>query len=849
MSIQAIGQGSLERRALKSMERGRWEKANAQLTKALLKDSLSSGATYLLATYYFSPDNPRFHTDTAYQCILKAMRDFQISPEKQRDRLRRISVDSMSMVMLQRAIDSAAFESAKTLNTEKSYIRFLEIHTTARERSEAIILRNEAAYGDAVKENTYQAFLDYMNKYPDASRMPDASAHYNNLLFQAKTADKRLSSYEKYHLEYPESPYRTEVEKAIFEIRTADGRRESFTEFLDRYGDGIFSAKARKILFHLIPEDRRAREFAAIESDSIASVLSGYGGYLVPFYHNGKFGFMNQTGKEVIAADADGVESEYICGNISSDVIALPNKLVTSIGDPIFEGPFDSVEDIGLGFILVHYDECSWVVHKSGFRTGQDCIQDAKILGERFLALKNDSRWSVWALSGRMLLPYDFDDVFAIKDVMALQRGERITLATASSIAQTANQAELHPTCIVDEVKAWRNDLLWVGIGEVQGILDLTLDTLVRLEKQRLSPTYFGGVSLHDDGARTVNDLGRKSNLFHRIEVRAPWTAVKVDSTWRLYDPVANGFLSPSYDSIVFEGPFAVGRQKDSLRIYFSPSIWLTISKPAEITFVPGRDSSAFLLLNMNDKRYLYSLKGKRLFHVPFDNIQYAGEGFFTVVKKGKKGLLSATGKMLLPPEFDAIGTVSQRVVSLLKGSNFGLYHGGRRKLIKPQYDKNLTCYNATVNVVFKEGKYGFVDWDNKPLSTMEFDEVVYWNDTASLVRKDYSWKIYNIKTKKVLLDKIRGYTLIRDGRDDKLAVVQQERNYGVIHNRLGTTIPISFSDIINVGSKENPFYFTEKHVEEASIFVVIYYDSDGIMVRKEVYEQDEYEKIYCSNN
>jgi hypothetical protein len=61
--------------------------------------------------------------------------------------------------------------------------------------------------------------------------------------------------------------------------------------------------------------------------------------------------------------------------------------------------------------------------------------------------------------------------------------------------------------------------------------------------------------------------------------------------------------------------------------------------------------------------------------------------------------------------------------------------------------------------------------------------------------------------------------------------------------------IPISFSDIINVGSKENPFYFTEKHVEEASIFVVIYYDSNGKMVRKEVYEQDEYEKIYCSDN
>jgi hypothetical protein len=59
----------------------------------------------------------------------------------------------------------------------------------------------------------------------------------------------------------------------------------------------------------------------------------------------------------------------------------------------------------------------------------------------------------------------------------------------------------------------------------------------------------------------------------------------------------------------------------------------------------------------------------------------------------------------------------------------------------------------------------------------------------------------------------------------------------------------VSFSDIINVGSPAQPLYFTEKHVEEASIFVVIYYDSAGKMLRREIYEQDDYEKIYCSNN
>jgi hypothetical protein len=59
----------------------------------------------------------------------------------------------------------------------------------------------------------------------------------------------------------------------------------------------------------------------------------------------------------------------------------------------------------------------------------------------------------------------------------------------------------------------------------------------------------------------------------------------------------------------------------------------------------------------------------------------------------------------------------------------------------------------------------------------------------------------------------------------------------------------LTFTDIINLGSKDDPLYFTEKHVEEASIFVVIYYDRNGKLIRRQAYEPEEYEKIYCSNN
>jgi hypothetical protein len=51
------------------------------------------------------------------------------------------------------------------------------------------------------------------------------------------------------------------------------------------------------------------------------------------------------------------------------------------------------------------------------------------------------------------------------------------------------------------------------------------------------------------------------------------------------------------------------------------------------------------------------------------------------------------------------------------------------------------------------------------------------------------------------------------------------------------------------VGSDEKPLYFTEKRVEEADIYVVIYYDQAGKFLRKQVYESEEYDRIVCEDN
>jgi hypothetical protein len=290
-----------------------------------------------------------------------------------------------------------------------------------------------------------------------------------------------------------------------------------------------------------------------------------------------------------------------------------------------------------------------------------------------------------------------------------------------------------------------------------------------------------------------------------------------------------------------------VGLNSDSARYYFSTQKFLDLAYPERATFIPGKDSTAFLLVTSGKKKILYTLAGKRLFEVPFDRIEHIGEGLFMVYKKDKKGLINSAGKVVLPTEYDAIGSITDGVITLLKNGRFGLFDGNRRKLIRPQYDKNVTRYNPTCNVIFKDGQYGFVDWDNKPLGKPEYAEVVYWNDSSALVRTQVVWKIIELKSRRVLLDNIRKFQFIREDGAARLAILQQDHTYGVIDSQVGTIIPITFSDLINVGSPDKPLYFTEKHVEEASLFVVIYYDAAGKMIRREVYENDDYDRIYCA--
>jgi outer membrane protein assembly factor BamD (BamD/ComL family) len=831
--------------ALKNLERHKWQRAHELLSKALAKDSLNVTAKYVLAQYFFSEGNPEYDIDSAYQYILQAENDFANLPLKQLEKLRRFPLDSGILVGTRKKIEESAFIRTQLQASENAWNYFIQNYERSSLLRQAVSLRDSVAYSNAAAENTYESFQNFLQKYPDAKQTLRAKENYERLLFENKTADQTLTSFETFLAEYPNTPYRLQIEQTIFEYATASGEQESYIAFIRSYPRNAFVKKANNILFHLSStSDTAWQSSEEFLDDSLQNILQLEKSYLVPFYRNKKFGFMDSDGNEIVSAIADSLGEVYLCGNIDKDFIALADRVIGLNGSVILNEKANDIDDIGFGFLFVESGGCAKVIHKSGFRIGEGCITDAKILNGKFVALKHKNRWSIWTMAGRRLRE-KIDDVIAFKDVICIKNNDRVRLLTAAKLAKLPSPPDNGGIHEYDAAAYWNSELILVRNGTQVGLLDQSLGTLVPLAAHRLNPYFSGVVASDTTGTCVYNFSGKKSEILQQVVTRAPWLATK-DSLWSLIDPLTMHPFTVGYDTIVFSGSFAIGIKKDSSVIFFNRHRFQRFRGPLNIEFVAGKDSLSFLTIEVDGRKTIYNHLGQKLFSAAYDQIQYAGANLFIVTKRDKKGLVSQKGTIILAPAYDAIGTVQEGKVSLLKSMKFGLFDCMNKKLISPSYEKNLSPYNSRTIAAYKDGLYGFIDWNNKPLSKFEFNEIQYWNDTTALVKKNSQWMLYEIRNRTILAGEIKDVRFIRNKPGDKLAIIYQGTNHGVIHSQEGTIIPVSFTDIVNVGSDEKPMYFTEKHVQEAAIFVVIYYNHFGHMLRKEVYDQEDYDKIFC---
>lgn len=843
-----LGQISPEKLINGTVDKGKWQKVEQNLRKALSKDSMGPEAHYLLSLYYFAPTNPVFNLDSAYSYSKTSWKTFCLSSGHDRERLKRIPLDSLLLSRLTERIDSASFEKAKRLNTEIAYQYFIDLHPAAHQVSSATELRDEVAFLEALKVNTWNSFLKFIVTYPGSHRNGEAVKRYDKLLFDDKTKDQRLASYIKFVQQFPESPYRLLAIRILFEMSTASGTIESFRWFIENYPSSVWSKTAKNILYKIQSAGQENIFDVSWTTDSLKQIEQLNSSYWVPILKSGLYGFIDDHGVEMIAPKFEKISDDYRCGGMLDRVLVTSRGLIARNGAILWRGQVQDAKDLGLGYIMISTDSGSYVIHESGFRIGSTIVQGAQLLANHFVGLLKNKKWAVYSLAGKVLLPFSFDEIVVHDSLIVLVRGGKQILTTPDRLGSVTLRTGLKEDFVFDEIRRWGRQQYWVRNGVLEGVINADLNFVIPLDRQVLRKTSFGFLRGKEDKFYIKGIRKLESTPYKSVQERAGWVRLLTpEGRHFLYD---KGFeLLTEGDSIWFQGQLAFLMSNDSVKAFLPSGQRLSFLGTSSFQFKEYRDSSAWLVLEDKKKKSVFdAASGVKLFTLEFEQIEAVSPNIFLVTRMNKKGLISEAGKIVLPIEYDAIVAGDNNSFSLLKDKKFGWFDSRTNLLIKPTYERNIKPYNDRLRMAFKEKGYGFLLSDGKPLGTFEWDDIQYWNDSVAWVKKSFQWMLFDIRAQRVRLDRIRSFVVVRDTPSEKIFLVRQDNAFGVISNRLGTIVPIQYSDIVNLGSLEVPLYFTERHIEEAGISVVIYYDQRGKIIRKQAMEAEEFEKIYCDN-
>jgi hypothetical protein len=854
-----------ERRALKLLEKKDFDKLEEVLAKDLGKDSLNAGTYYIYSLLYNDSLYSRVNLDTAYYYIQKAQALYPSMESKDRKKLNKFNISDSTMLEHKKKLDLQGYERAKILHTIADYNYYIEYFSTSTYVNEAIQDRNALAYEFAEQENTYQSYYRFMQEYPDSRQYKTAKENYDRLLFEDQIKEGTLQKYEQFIVRYPESPFLSMAIKNIYELKTSTNSKTNLVEFIREFPESEHVRDAIDRLYHnhiSLGKSDFAYDFSFLPLDDSIRLVDKYAdAILIPVFENNQYGFITIEGEMIIPYRYEDLDNTYLCGNIQQDflIVKKDNRsvIISKTGALIYDGPFHEVQDMGYGLLKISDQVKYGIIYKTGKGILPVEFDEIERLDDQFIKVKQNREWQLYSMNGLLLTDDYYQEIRREGYFLLFKKAGKWAITLPENFFRSYIQDNISLNFIYDDYELIEPTQILCFLDERETVLDKNLEERIPLNEQQIYTLPDGWIvkqeslyHIYDDAFYKISGSG-----FEKIEYKGKWISGKLEDKWILYYNYAPFPDVFAYDSInILSDQYVLGQLDESYYLIFTNLKRQELTDHKNIQILQYRlsdgfnDSSpAFLMVDLDrGRKSIFNHEGKEIVKGDFDNIQAIAPEYLIIQKRGKVGLTDTTGQVLLKTQYDAIANYEEGFVSVLNQKKFGLYNKHLNLFVIPRYDRLIKVYNRGFLIVHDKNGYGIIDMERNDVTENDFDEIVYWNDTAMLGKRDNKWYVYDLKNGQYLLEDIDDFDYLKD-QDEKIIIYHKEDHYGVLNNQRGILINHTFNDIVNLGSNHHPVFFAEKFIPEAEFYIVIYYDESGEILRKQVFDESEYDKIYCN--
>ncbi len=839
------------------------------LDRSIEKDTLNPAAYYLYAKLFLDTAFTRYNVDSAYLFVNKSFSQLKtITDPKDIEDLNDLSVDSVSLETHKDKIDSLKFIDITAIHTIDSYNWFIQNHTDAAQINEAIRLKNHIAFEQAEAINTWQSYAQFMNEYAVSEDFKQAESRYKKLIYEERTADGTYASLTSFLEEFPNTPYRNQVVEGIFRYAIAENTLESFRAFLIDYASNDFNSTLANRAYHIYqtkyPDGDFFEDFDfSIDTDSLKKARSVENEFWMPKLEDGKIEYVSPDGKPRLKTDFETLTSDCLCNPSFSDVIfgikGSEKQVIGRNGQVIYTGIFDEAIDAQYGFVIIRNVEGDRLIHKSGEVIIDRPKEEIKVLDNRFIRTKENGLFGLQSINGLPYLPHAFVEIDTFKTKLWLEKETGIQLITPETllpVLKGGKAPQFTPT--YDELEELPNGRIWASKDGQEAILNQNFETIIPFGAYEIYERPYGWKIITDNGIQLLHDRYAdylKTAVYDKVLENDRWLGLQKDSTWTLLDQLGNVPPATNYDSLAFWGEnmvmlfrndsswaqFKTGRQL-LMDTKWSPQLLIP---QRYITTGEKANNDFFMLSNAKKFRKIYNDHGREILASTYNDVTALSPNMLRLQKRNA-ALADSTGHLLLNFIYDGIGSNNDGYVSILDKGKVGVINPSKNIRIPPTYEKLIEPYADTI-LIANDGKYlGFINTKTEALTSFEFDEIVYYNDTLALTRIEDEWLMYNIASDEALYEGILSYEYVTDTDLDKTLLINTETGKGAYSLKRGELIEPTYTEVKVLGSADEPIYFAMKLVPEADIYIVIYFDKMGNKIFTQSFQREEYFRIAC---